>query len=118
MLLTQPPSAICTTRQHGDDDQRRRASPGGSDERPRRVALGLDREQREQADAAEQVQGHDRRIEPHRHGERAERALDADPEQRRTSAQRAPMRPTGAPRRATSASAARTTTSTPIAVAA
>ena len=44
--------------------------------------LGLDGEQREQAEAGEQVQRDDRRIEAQRHRERAERSLHADPDQR------------------------------------
>ena len=68
-------------RQHGDGDQAG-AQPGRQRQRPRRIALGLDRQHREQADATEEVQAHDRRIEAPRDGERAERALDADPDQR------------------------------------
>jgi hypothetical protein len=67
--------------ERGDDDEAD-AQPLSNRKPARRVALGLDREQREQGHPAEQMQRHDRRIETQRHGERAERALDADPEQR------------------------------------
>ena len=49
----------------------------------RLVGLGLDREQHEKAEPADQVQRDDCRVEPHRHRERAERALRHDPGERR-----------------------------------
>ena len=49
-------------RQHGDGDEAG-TQPGRELEAARRIALGLDREQREQAHAAEQMQADDRRVE-------------------------------------------------------
>ena len=64
------------------------AQSGRQLQRLRIVALHLHRQQHQQADAAEQMRGDDGRIELHRDGERAEGALQADPDE----AQRRPAR--------------------------
>jgi hypothetical protein len=47
------------------------------------AAFDLRREQCEQPEPAEQVRGDDRRVELHRHRQRAERSLNRDPDERR-----------------------------------
>ena len=83
MVLTQPPSAICS-RMHAQRRQREwPQSPGVRRDRQRRTLAQRQPDQQcQQPDTAEQMHGDDQRLQLLRHRQRAECSLHTDPQER------------------------------------